>query len=602
MAVFALLAHRDGGAPSPDALQRARLRLAQRATAGSTEIVLPHARAWVGYSLAHEAAHIGDVLARDSDDVLILDGRIGELPRWRATLGLPAHTGAARVVLELLRARGFGALAALRGHFVLARVSAGGAVLHCARDILGLRPLYLRANAKTAAVASEALAVLDLIRQPARPDECSAARYFALRAPMDTASYFDGVDSLPAGACLRLDAGGEVRETLKPTLGADTLRLRDRGEYAQAFGSALIDACDTLLHDEPLAAIALSGGIDSTAIAAAAMQSDGAAVVHAVSWSLPVCEPADEWALAAATARALRIAAHEVRVDRIPTLARAFTAESPIANPYRAIKLAQYAAVHELGAQLLLSGNFGDHGYPDERGWITESWAANRVAPAWRELRSRGAPWRWLADPGVRGALAPLRPRRRSPMPRWLTLRSRRLLGDAPVTPDWMAELPFPSRAQRVFAPETALDAVADTAFADRAGIAVRYPYRDIALLDVLLRVPADMQWRGGEPKALARTWLRGRVPESVRTRAKAGNLTPLFRASVREHERQWVDDMLMHRDAAWPQFVERSALVRAWETRRPGDGDDLLVWLCLGFEAWRRAAAGEGPMLGFRP
>src|SRR5205085_11185864 len=79
-----------------------------------------------------------------------------------------------------------------------------------------------------------------------------------------------------------------------------------------------------------------------------------------------------------------------------------------------------------------------------------------------------------------------------------------------------------------------ALDASLDTFWSDRHAIELRYPYRDPRVVAFVLALPADVQWRHGEEKALTRRMLAGRLPDSVRLRPKSGSLLPFFRATLR--------------------------------------------------------------------
>jgi asparagine synthase (glutamine-hydrolysing) len=603
MSVFCLHWRRDGAPPDRAAVARGYARLAPRVPAAGESAAADDCAALAGTAGAPAIAH--DAAARAT---LLWDGRLADRTAWAAALDMPASCADAALVLAAWRRDGAAALARLRGSFALALVDRREQRLLLARDPLGERALYYRGEPHQVWVASEPLAVLDAAALAAEPDPAAVAAYFALRAPDQGRAYLRGVLELRPGELKVIEARAERSSALDWGWSRTWRRARDDVAYAEALHETAGHAFAAAIGDAVRPALSLSGGIDSTLLAAAAAGAGLAPRVHILGWTLPATPDADERRWIEAVACSAPYAGVDL-VDgdgcwplsdwphgpRDPNL--------PVANPYRALKHALLRRARELGIDVLVSGHYGDHGYPDPTEWLRGALGARRFVPAWRELaaRRRGGGWRGLLrDPGLRAVWRGRGGRAR--LPPWLSRTACEALAAWRPWPASLEAHPNAAVARALLGLESAHDAAHERPFAERLGIEIRYPYRDPQLVDLLLALPPDVHHRHGIPKALARLALRGRVPEPVRLRPKSGSLAPLFRRGVREHVRALVETLLWHRDAGWPQYLRREALERAWRQPQAGEGDDLLVWLALSHELWWRGLAENDPVIACRP
>ncbi|MCE3004770.1 MAG: asparagine synthase-related protein, partial [Xanthomonadaceae bacterium] len=391
MAVIALVA----GLPATrrrEALARAAARLAPRAPAGSSQHDDGAWSAWSGAVLPDEAAG-GAPLALAGRHALLFDGWLrnaGELARH---LGLPAESAPPVLVLDLLRREGVEGLSRLRGFHALAWIAPDAVWL--VRDASGQRPLAWRLADDVLYVASSELAVLDAAQIGAEPMPAAVAAFCAGQAPPPGMTFLRGVEEVPPGCVVRLDARGASTR-------AAGWRPSPRGaprDVADAWREALQLAVQDALAAGSQAAISLSGGLDSSTLAA--FSRGAARPPFAASWRLPLELAADESRWIDAVAMALGLAQVSIDGSALAPLAEGVAQplqlESPLANPYRALKQALWGAVREAGADVLLSGNYGDHLYPGEREWLRAAWRAGRRGAALVELlrrARRGAPWR----------------------------------------------------------------------------------------------------------------------------------------------------------------------------------------------------------------
>src|SRR5438874_476632 len=244
-----------------------------------------HANVWFG----HTRLSILDLSAAGDQPMRSADGRFvitynGEVYNFRA---LAAYHGLAdrrsasdtEVVLRLFAARGVRALAELNGIFAFALYEACARKLWVARDRMGVKPLYFSLNEQRLIFASEMKAILAL---GAHAPECDVARlhewlYFG--NALGGGTLFRGIRQLPPAHYLELDLSsfsyvmhpywslahrsrGERTPRRAGPVAGETRRLLDQAVQRQ------------LVSDVPVG-VFLSGGVDSSAIAAFAARAYG---------------------------------------------------------------------------------------------------------------------------------------------------------------------------------------------------------------------------------------------------------------------------------------------------------------------------------------
>jgi asparagine synthase (glutamine-hydrolysing) len=592
MAVIALVA----GLPTArrrEALARAAGRLAPRAPAGGALHDDDAWSAWIGRVRAAEPPP----LARAGRHALLFDGWLRNRAELARHLGSSADATPAELVLDLLRREGVEGLARLRGFHALAWIAPDAVWL--ARDASGQRPLSWRLAEDVLHVASSELAVLDAAGLTAEPSAVAVAAFAAGHAPPPGTAFLRHVDEVPPGCVVRLDARGASTRAAGWRPAPRALPRDVVGAWREALSEAVRDAVAAGAG----AAVSLSGGLDSSALVALATGLEPAP--RAASWRLPAVPAADESPWIDAAAGALpRIA---VDGSALAPLAAGvpfpLQLESPLANPYRALKQSLWDALRAAGVDVLLSGNYGDHVYPGERAWLRAAWRAGRRGAALAELARRarrGAPWR---DPGVRAvARALLRgePSIDGP-PGWLGPAARAAWTAPAEWPPAAASTADPARCRVLLGLEAALDAAHETGFSDRAGLWVLHPYRDERVVELALAIPAERFARGGVPKALTREALRGRLPDAVRLRPKSGSLVPFLHLGLRGPARP-LARLLQAPDARWMDWLDEARVRAALDAAAPDEADDLLAWRAASLEMWFRGLSAGAPVLAFAP
>jgi len=165
----------------------------------------------------------------------------------------------------------------LRGMFAFLIWDAQERVLFGARDPFGIKPLFVCAGPHGAAFASEKKSLLRLAPslgvQPAL-DRTALQHYLQLQYVPEPETLHTEVRRIESGCAFTLSPGGEldVRRYFQPRFAAPTASATDGNALYHEIAEVLRDSVAKHMRADVTVGAFLSGGIDSTAIAALAKQ------------------------------------------------------------------------------------------------------------------------------------------------------------------------------------------------------------------------------------------------------------------------------------------------------------------------------------------
>jgi (carboxyethyl)arginine beta-lactam-synthase len=265
---------------------------------------IPVEAAYAGRTLRGTAVCLGTpaALARDGATHLLLGGEIYNREAIAGAVGnaFLTHGSDAELVLAAWLHWGISAFRILNGRFAAVILDSGGRIV-LATDHAGSFPLWVRADEYGVDVSSEAKT---LARGKSLAVDVPGAQLIPRGA---------GVHRVPAGTALILQTvQGEVRTSSVVRTWAPPLsRTAPEPDTAVAKVRDLLgEAVRTRLRDESEPTVVLSGGIDSSGVAAHAVAHS--ALVHTVSMGTDV---SDEFEAAAAVAGHLGTDHQEISVD-----------------------------------------------------------------------------------------------------------------------------------------------------------------------------------------------------------------------------------------------------------------------------------------------
>ena len=533
-----------------------------------------------------------------------------------------ASAGDTEVLVHLYEDDGPNLLARLVGMFAFALWDAKARRLLLARDRLGQKPLYWSHGPTGLAFASEPAALLECPDVPRDLDPQAIGTFLRFGYVPAPATGLAGIRKLEPAHYLEFDAA--ANRIAGPTRYWDVPRGPPDAETSPAAWrdrllatlSAAVRA--RLAADVPLGVV-LSGGLDSSAVAALAAEHAGGRLR---TFTVRFAESGwDESAYAREVAGRLGTEHTEVDVEpkcveALETLVRRhgepFADSSAVAVYYLARE-----ARHDV--TVALSGDGGDEsfgGYPRHAAMaMSEGLAAcirRRLAVLGRRMPPRpGRKSRWNAARRFLSGLA------LDPLPRYLAWRSLFSSDDlaALVAPDFAAEAladdplerwrvlirdldarPWADRAMAIdlqdYLPNDCLAKVDVASMAH--GLEVRSPLLDHRVVELARQMPVAMKWRpriGRFPqgKAILRDAFAGRLPPSVLRRGKMGFGVPVSRWLAGEHA-DWMRGILLDRGTLGRGLLQREsveALITAHTGARADHGERLWALLCL--ELWLR-------------
>ena len=559
----------------------------------------------------------------DKSVAVILNGEIYNYRELRADLERRGHAfrsaSDTEVLPHLYEEYGDGMIRELNGMFAFALWDSRRRRLLIARDRFGEKPLYWGVFDKTLLFASEPKVLL------AHPAVKPSLNFHALRqylsfdyvpAPL---SIYEGINKLPAGHKLVLE-DGRVDVDRYWQLSYKTVQpVPSEEEAAGHLRKLLADAVRMrLVSDVPLGVL-LSGGVDSSAIAAFAVRASSEPVK---TFSISFAEASfDESAYARSVAKFLGTDHHEERLSA--NLAANLVSEigawmdEPFSDPslVPTYLLSRFTRKH---VTVALGGDGGDElfaGYP--------MYAGLRWAEFYKRLPSflRAG----VIEPVVR--LLPVKTKNLSfdyKALRFITGAkydpvARHHIWFGSFTPEEQLELLTPEAlastgveiyAQaRQFAEEcdsedlvTRMQSVDTRLYlaediltkVDRASMAVslevRAPFLDPRVAEFAASLPCNYKLRGQKTKYILKKAVREMLPRFVTMRGKKGFGVPVA---------EWLKDKLrpLARDLLSPERVRRAGVFNANYIARLQDEHERgvanhrkLLWTLLMFELWHES------------
>ncbi len=497
----------------------------------------------------------------------------------------------------------------LDGDFAIALWDSTQQRLVLARDPVGVKPLFYHCDGARLTFASEVKGVLASGNCDIALDRQTLSDCFAYGQPVAPRTCWAGVQELRPGSVVVFGRDG-LRETSFYT----ALRRRDpdrpllSGEAAvRAFADAFVRSVRKRLPDEVRAMAPLSGGIDSTAVAAVAARICDTRL-STLTIRLPG-EPLDEGEFSRYAASELGVDNTELPVhgkDVVDVLPKTlWHLETPqwfgVGPPF--YLLAQRA--RRMGAKVALTGDGADEllgGYDFYR-LLAAGGALRRWRLEWLEAPLYRRVLRWMgAPPGMIEHVATTNThledyrRRFGGVPAWIYLWSAMsdvsasLLRDNAVTPsplpapprhDWLRQSLHFEYVTRL--PNWVL--VLSDRLSMAHGLEVRVPFLDRALLELCTEIDANVLLRRGVEKFVLKRAFRAQLPRRVRRRRKKPFFTPITSWYLDGPGRPLSDAYLSESALRHAGLFDAAATRAAWTTARQQVGTwggMRAEWACM--------------------
>lgn len=490
-------------------------------------ITLMHTRIAIGAnSVAPPMEVAGQVVLFDGR----LDGR-AELVRELRAVGRQGTTASddAELVAQAFAAWEERAPEHLIGEFSFVVWNGRTRAVTCVRDRFGVRPLYHAQVGSTRLITNDFATLLAVEGLADELYEPAIADFLLFGGNQDLSrTTYASIRRVPPAHAMVINPSGDltVQRYWSLPVEASPRRIPPADaveEFAACFRTAVSDRTFS-----GSVAISLSGGLDSNAVAAAAVASQ--ATVHAVTAGYERMFVDEEPSYAQGAAEALGISWEFLPADRYALFERwsdpYCRGLEPTDTPMRAafVDLMARLAAHD---RVLLTGQGGDSVLYTSHGYFVKMLRQGLLLPAVLQAASYA-----------------ITRRRRPPLLiRSHALRALGLRSDQPAFPSWIREdfahahalrarwaefWSWRSRSLHPWRPEAAVFATQpmwpnafetyDFAWTG-SRLELSVPFLDVRLVEFLFTLPAMPHFAD---KDILRQAMKGQIPESVRTRMKA--------------------------------------------------------------------------------
>jgi asparagine synthase (glutamine-hydrolysing) len=525
--------------------------------------------------LAHLARHAGDreqpLLDPASQVCGVLDGRFDNRSELIDLLAPDEGEAASDIRLLLAAYLRWSETCTdhLLGDFAFAIWDDSRRRLLCAVDPLGIKPLHFAQVGSLVCFASDAVQVL---RHPAVPDgydEVEIAAYLAGRCEDPERSFFAAVRKLAPGHRLIADSGALRVERYWIPKPAEIRYSRDE-DYALHFRELLQQAVADRIRDAgSFTGVAMSGGLDSTSVAALAQRVPGSSVLaySFVFDRLPEC---DERSYSRAMSDELGLEVEPIAAERLWSLDSqtdvSFSPDTPFLG-WRTCYQEIFRRMTEQGGRVLLMGHGGDDLLRGSALVYAErlrrgDWSAVREVV--RHARGSGKPVsRSLYNYFGRPHLKPL----------FTGSASRDLYSNLVEIPWYWRVANWHERSSAAF------------------GIEVRHPFLDRRLFEYVLAIPGEQVFRLEGYKNLLRRSMAGILPERIRLRQGKTRFTSFLDFVLLENLAGKILELLQAPRSADLGMLDKDQLRSAYQDLATGSRDvsRRALWYAITLEIWLR-------------
>jgi len=573
------------------------------------------------------AAGVQPIFNEDRSAAVVFNGEIYNYKTLRADLEAVGHSFATNTDTEVIvhgyEAWGAGVVERLRGMFALCIWDQPQERLLLARDRLGEKPLYYARLGDEFLFASEIKALLACpgLRRAVNPE--ALVLYLTVGYTPPPRTMFEGIEKLAPGELMIVDRSGiQVRRYWEPVLDALDGAHGRYDEQVRRVRDLLIECVEMRMMSDVPIGVFLSGGVDSTAVAAIVSRAMNEPVQSfTVGFDMPPGSRGDDKfnadaRYAALVSRFLKTDHHAITIRQDESLADLlphliYALDEPVAQ-HAIVQTVYVSALARLnGVPVLLSGDAGD-----------ELFAGYNAYRADRVLE------RYLRIPALlrQSVLTPLLERlpARFDGARKLAQKSRdtdpvrrylhwmRIIDPARF-PALLSDSDLAQRAGQVIdqrlrplltAPQTRFfaDRIAFTSLnlwiaedsnmrVDKMSMAMsieaRAPFEDHRLVELALSTPLAYKLRSGDFKRVLKDAIRDLVPPEILTRPKWG-FAPPSSDWLRTVLRPLVDGYLSRESIEATGVFQADMVARLVDDHMTKQGYELWpLWALLTFQLW---------------
>lgn len=620
MSGLTAIVHLDGTPVDPGLVAACNAAAAHRGTSMASHLDGPTALAYLGPVVPATPRVLSCTL--EGTVSIVLAGALYNRQEVAAALGV--ETARTDPALMLLAYRRWGAMCVARfdGDFAFVLHDAVRNVVVCARDALGSHPLCYAFDGGRLVAASEPRQVL-AAGIAMQPSEDAIATYIAAARHLygGPQTFYKNVFRVEPGHVLEVDRRGPRSQRYWQLDPNRQLEERTDAEMAHRVRQLMIDAVERRVPDVGPYACALSGGFDSSSVAALMRlvlrpRTTENTTLETFSFELRDAA-ADEPELIEAVSTELGTNHHAIFLDQdnvfslLPQMLAA--SDEPIFDMGLLYLWRKKERAAQHGVRVILSGLGGDELFVGQFHFLFDLLTHLRLPTLWSEIkgiypvdRTKGMPTslRKILQFYVFGPAIPRSVKRltkriatgQGSVPPWVDRSLARRVGLAARIERGPQRLYADAYRQDCF--EVFTSSLVNTtlplheSLGAAFGVETRFPLLDRRLVEYMFAASREQKIRGGEVRLLQRRAMRGILPEVVLQRHVKKNLNVVLRRQQHGHFVAELKTLFSGRPLRAEAYLDRAYLRDSYRRYLASGEQDAAVplWYAMNLERWLEA------------
>jgi asparagine synthase (glutamine-hydrolysing) len=495
----------------------------------------------------------------------------------------------------------------LLGDFAFAIWDGQKKTVFCARDPIGIRPLFYSFDGKAFYCGSEPRTIYGDSKISKEPNLQLICLYLLNRFDEREETLYRNIDRLPGSHYMVLEKGKIRKGQYWDVDPGASIRCKTDEQYADHFLQLFKQAVKVRLRSCTPVGLTLSGGIDSSSVAATAQLIRGQELFQDngfESFSLIYDTfPCDERSYIHEVVKSSNLTANYIKYE--DTFSE-FGIEknngyfdipySPTLLSYRSI----FKRAQEKGIRSVLNGVGGDDLLGSEPDHLTDLLLHGKFYKLIRQFRCDSKTLsRSPRSLFLHYCLLPLIPRRmrlglgkrfkhfrRNEIPSYFNMNLLKRIG---VVERFQEPLPykkFPTVSQTKIYQGLRFDWNANIAIdmlerlTSHFEIEGRYPYFDRNIMVFLFAVPQQQRWKNGLPKQIVRKSLEGILPEPVRRRTDKPKFTSTLIFEYRYRQSAQIEELIRSSRLVNRGVIHSNELASLFDAYKKGSCDHFTIFL----------------------
>lgn len=471
----------------------------------------------------------------------------------------------------------------------------------CARDHMGVRPLYYLHHQNLFAFASHPAALLELPGIDNRPNEQHIACFLLHLIPEETDTFYRAIRRLPPGHQLTINADTLHSHQYWSPLHVQTVNRGNFQDNAEQFRDLFIEAVRCRTLDAPLIASTLSGGLDSSSITCVTNQllkQKKTCQLHTFSAIFPsipapMLSSIDERRYIDIVQQHCSPVAHHVRADQLHpfiTLDQDLACVGqPFFGPNMYIHNALFESSAQAGATIFLDGTDGDsvlsYGFElfpallCSGHWgtlLSEVTALKKVSKSRQSLSRLFASYtvKPLVETGKNLLMRFRSHQDRTHRERLSLLRTefrqRNNINDLLHRHYQRLHLPTidASAHHRASLAQPFLPHILEVQsfFSARHALSIRFPFLDKRLVEFCLALPPEHKFHQGWSRAIQRQAMVDIVPQPILQRLSKADLSPNFFIGLQGHGKRLLHEKVIRAKPIIDEYLQIEQLSHEYD------------------------------------